>query len=120
MVSLLALSLVLSAPVAVTQTAAVANDAVAGQTSPSAQVQPDSPLIVLEEPAQSFDPIVIQPGSDICYKIRAYIFSKGRNPRLLRETTCGPSRATARELDSAQPKLVPLDVKDRSPESPQK
>jgi hypothetical protein len=120
MVSLLVLSLVLSAPAAATQTAAVANDAVVTQSSPTVQVQPDLPLIELEEPAEPFDPIVIRPDSDICYKIRAYIFSKGSNPRLLRETTCGPSRPTARQLEGAQPKLVPLDVKDKSPESPQR
>jgi hypothetical protein len=116
MVSLLLLSLALSAPVAATQIAAVANDAVVTQWSAATPVE----QIVREDPAQSFDPIVIQPDSEICYKIRAYIFSKGSNPRLIRETTCGPNRPTARQLEGTQPKLVPLDVKDKSAELPQK
>ena len=120
MVSLLVLSLALSAPAAVTQNGALANDPGAEQSSPSVQVHQDSPPIVLEEPAQSFDPTTIQPDSGICYKIRAYIFSKGSNPKLLRETTCGPTRPTARQLEGIQPKFVPLDVKDKSTGLPQK
>jgi hypothetical protein len=120
MVSYLVLSLALSVPAAATQAATVANEPAVTQSSPSVQLQQDSPPIVPEEPKQSFDPIVIQPDSDICYKIRAYIFSKGSNPKLLRETTCGPSRATARQLDGAQPRFVPLDVKDKAAELPRK
>jgi len=118
MVSLLVLSLALSAPVAATQNGVVASNPAVTQSS--TQVQQESPLIEVEEPTPSFDPIVIRPDSDICYKIRAYIFSKGSNPRLLRETTCGPHRPTARQLEGTQPKLVPLDVKDNSAELPQK
>src|SRR6516162_4610591 len=120
MVSYLVLSLALSVPAAATQAATVANEPAVTPSSPSVQLQQDSPPIVPEEPKQSFDPIVIQPDSDICYKIRAYIFSKGSNPKLLRETTCGPSRATARQLDGAQPRFVPLDVKDKAAELPRK
>ena len=120
MVCLLVLTLALSAPATATQNGALANDPVAAQWSPSVQVQQDSPLIVLEEPAQSFDPTILQPDSGICYKIRAYIFSKGSNPKLLRETTCGPTRPTTRQLEGIQPKFVPLDVKDKSAESPHK
>ena len=120
MLSLLALSLALSASVAATQTAAVANDPVGAQPSASVQVQQDLPRLVIEEPAQPFDPIVIQPDSDICYKIRAYIFSKGPNPKLLRETTCGPTRPTARQLEGIHPKFVPVDAKDKPTELPQK
>ena len=120
MVSYLVLSLALSVPAAATQAATVANEPAVTQSSPSVQLQQDSPPIVPEEPKQSFDPIVIQPDSDICYKIRAYIFSKGSNPRLLRETTCGPIRPTAQQLEGAEPKLVPLGVKHKSAELPQK
>jgi len=120
MVSLLVLSLALSPPAAATQNATVANDPILAQSPPSLHVQQELPRLVLEEPAEPFDPIVIQPDSDICYKIRAYIFSKGSNPKLLRETTCGPSRATARQLDGAQPRFVPLDVKDKAAELPRK
>lgn len=120
MVSLLILSLALSAPVAATQTGVVASNPAVTQSSPSAEGQQESPLIEVEKPTQSLDPIVIQPDSDICYKIRAYVFSKGSNPRLLRETTCGPNRPAARQLEGTQPKLVPLEVKDKSAERPQK
>ena len=119
MVSLLVLSLALSAPVAATQDGVVASNP-AVTPSPSAQVEQQSPLIKVEEPAQAFDPIVIQRDSDICYKIRAYTFSRGSNPRLLRETTCGPTRPTARQLEGVQPKFVPLEVKDKPTGLPQK
>ena len=118
MVSLLVLSLALSAPVAATQNPALANDPVAAQSPPSVQAHQDLPLG--EEPAKSFNPTIIQPDADICYKIRAYIFSKGSNPKLLRETTCGPTRPTARQLEGIQPKFVPLDVRTKSAELPQK
>ena len=120
MVSLLVLSLALSPPAAATQNATVANHPILAQSPPSLHVQQELPRLVLEEPAEPFDPIVIQPDSDICYKIRAYIFSKGSNPRLLRETTCGPIRPTAQQLEGAEPKLVPLGVKHKSAELPQK
>ena len=120
MVSLLVLSLALSAPAAATENGVVAVNPRVTQSSPSAQVQQESPLIEVEEPTQSFDTIVIQPDSDICYKIRAYVFSKGSNPRLLRETTCGPNRPTTRRLEGTRPKLVPLDVKDNAADLPQK
>ena len=120
MVSLLVLSLALSESAAATQHATVANDPVLAQSPPSVHGQQGLPRLVLEEPAEPFDPIVIQPDSDICYKIRAYIFSRGSNPRLLRETTCGPIRPTARQLEGAEPKLVPLGVKHKFAELPQK
>jgi hypothetical protein len=60
--------------------------------------------------AESFDPIFIQPDSEICYKIRAYIFSTGSNPKLLRETTCGPKRPSSKKIDG-KPEFVPLDMK---------
>ena len=120
MVSLLVLWLALSAPAAATQNGTLVGDPVAAQSSPSVQVNQDLPQIVLEEPAQSFDPTILQPDSGVCYKIRAYIFSKGSNPKLLRETTCGPTRPTARQSQGIQPKFVPLDVKDKSAELPQK
>jgi hypothetical protein len=116
MVGLLILSLALSAPAAAAQNASVGT-----QSAPSVQPpqQVDS-LIALEQPTRSFDPIVVQPDSEICYKIRAYIFTKGSNPKLIRETTCGPKRPSARQVEGAQPKLMPLDVdvKDKSAELP--
>jgi hypothetical protein len=120
MISLLTLSLALSAPVAAMQTAPVATDPVGAQSSPLVQVQQALPRLVTEEPEQPFDPIDVRPDSDICYKIRAYIFSKGSNPKLLRETTCGPTRPTARQLEGIHPKFVPLDAKDKSADLPQK
>jgi hypothetical protein len=120
MVSLLVVSLALSASAAATQTVAAPNDSVVAQSSQSVELQQGSRRIALEEPTGSFDPIAIQPDSDICYKIRAYIFSKGSNPKLIRETTCGPKRPSARQVDGAQPKLMPLDAKDKSADLPQK
>src|SRR5215469_5329321 len=113
MVGLLILSLALSAPASASQTGAVANGR---DLSQSVSLGQDSPMVVQQ--AESFDPIAIQPDSEICYKIRAYIFSTGSNPKLLRETTCGPKRPSTKKIEGAQPKLVPLDVRDKSSESP--
>ena len=76
----------------------------------------DSPMIV--QSAGSFDPIAIQPDSDVCYKIRAYIFSTGSHPRLIRETTCGPRRPSAKKID--KPEFLPLGVKTKPGEAPEK
>jgi hypothetical protein len=118
MVSLLALALALSAPVAATQTAAVASNSVAAQSS-SVPVEQDLSSVAVDEPEQPFDPIDIQPDSDICYKIRAYIFSKGSNPRLIRETTCGPTAPSARKIDG-KPGFMPLDIKVKPDGTPEK
>ena len=117
MVGLLMLSLALSAPVHATQVAAVANGR---DLSQSTNIGQDSPMIVQDEATGSLDPLAIQPDSDVCYKIRAYIFSKGSNPRLLRETTCGPRRPATKKIDGVQPRLVPLEVRDKSADLPQK
>ena len=105
MVSLLVLSLVLSAPSATVSQAAHAAivpqpDALAADAS-TLRPLPDG-FAFKDESSPSFDAMEIHPDMDICYKIRAYIFSTDRVPKLLRETTCGP-KGTA-----AQPKLIPL------------
>lgn len=116
MVGLLMLSLALSAPAAASQGAAVANDR---DRSQSISIQQDSSPVALEEPTESFDSIVIQPDSEVCYKIRAYIFSKGSNPKLLRETTCGPKRPSTKKI-GGKPEFMPLDMKARPDGAPQK
>ena len=113
MFSLLLLSMVLSAPSAAAQTAVAASYPLVAQTEPLFLVGPEAPQIVVNESVQSFDRMAIQPDSDICYKIRAYIFSTGPVPKLLRETTCGPKRATTKSVDGANPKLVPIDTKEK-------
>ena len=43
-----------------------------------------------------------------CYTMRSYVFGKdGDAPRLLRETTCTPSRASLRRSNDAKVKLLP-------------
>lgn len=117
MVSLLLLSIALSTPTAAAQLAVLPGDPFVVESPPLVLVQPELPLIVGEAQSESFDAMEIHPDTDICYKIRAYIFSKGSNPRLLRETTCGPSRAATKRTDGEKLPLVPLDVKD-SPTGP--
>ena len=114
MISLLLLSMVLSTPSAATQTAVVASDSPAVAPRPLVLVHPGlSQQVVHEEQVRSFDPMEIRPEGDICFKIRAYIFSTGPDPKLLRETTCGPKRPTAKSVGGTKPKLVPVDSEDQ-------
>jgi len=113
MLSLLVLSLVVSAPVGAVKTAVPETPLLAGQ--PVNVEQPEGPTIGLEGPASNFD---IRPNSDICYKIRAYIFTKDRNPQFLRETTCGPIAPSTKKLDG-KPGFMPLGLKARPESTPQ-
>ena len=119
MVSLLVLSVVLSAPFALAQAAAVPDTALPVEPAPLVLMHHGLPQQMLEEQQQrkSFDAIEVYPDADICYKIRAYIFSAGPDPELLRETTCGPKRPTAKSVGGARPKLVPIDAQDGSTET---
>jgi hypothetical protein len=71
------------------------------------------PLIVEEPQSESFDAMAIHPDADICYKIRAYIFSTGPMPKFLRETTCGPKHGELTRLEGEKPKLVPIDAGEK-------
>ena len=110
MFSLLLLSLVLSAPSAAAQTAVVPEDSLATESMPQTLVQAETPLMIEDQQVSSFDAMEIHPDADICFKIRAYIFSTGPVPKLLRETTCGPKRPTAKNVEGAKPRLVPMDA----------
>ena len=121
MVSLLVLSLVLSAPTAAAQTAVVRDDSLVVEPPPLVLIHAGIPQQMIEEQqAQSFDAMEIHPESDICYKIRAYVFSTGAVPKLLRETTCGPKRATAKSVEGAKPKLVPVDAGEKPALAPER
>jgi hypothetical protein len=113
MFSLLLLSLVLSAPAgAVSQAAQLAvvpqPDALAADASTLRQ-RADG-FTFKDESSPSFDAMEIHPDADVCFKIRAYIFSTGPVPKLLRETTCGPKRGAVKSIEGAKPKLVPVDA----------
>jgi hypothetical protein len=114
MVSLLLLSLALTAPAAKAPAAAVAQGSLVVEPAPLMPIHHGMPEQMLEEQQTSprFDAMEIHPESDICFKIRAYIFSQGSHPKLLRETTCGPKAPAAKQVDGFKPRLVPLDVKD--------
>ena len=103
MISLLMLSLVLSTPAATAQATVVASNPVLAESAPQVLVTPEMPLIVEEPQSESFDAMAIHPDTDICYKIRAYIFSTGPVPKLLRETTCGPKRGEVKSVEGAKP-----------------
>jgi hypothetical protein len=120
MVSLLLLSMALSTPTTAAQPGVVPGDPLVVESPPIVLVQPELPAIVEEPQSESFDAMAIHPEMAICYKIRAYIFSKGSNPKLLRETTCGPSRAATKRTDGEELQLVPLDVKGSPTALPQK
>src|SRR5271165_6724674 len=111
MLSLLALSLALSTPASATQTVTPSDPLVSPDQS-LVLIQPNGPMIVEEEEAaRPFDDMEIHPDTDVCYKIRAYIFTKGRNPQFLRETTCGPKVPTVRKMDGTKPGFMPLELK---------
>ena len=114
MISLLVLSLVLSTPSASIQSAVVPSDPLAIESPPSVVIRPEIPLVVEEPQSETFDAMAIHPDTDICYKIRAYIFSTGPVPKLLRETTCGPMRGKLKSVEGAKPKLVPIDAEEKS------
>ncbi len=121
MFSLLLLSLVLSAPAAaVSQAAQLAvvpqPDALAADASTLRQ-RADG-FTFKDGSSLSFDAMEIGPHSDVCFKIRAYIFSAGPVPKLLRETTCGPKRGEVKSIGGTKPKLVPVDAQEKSSASP--
>ena len=120
MISLLVLSLALSAPSAAVQASTGTSDPLAASSQPFGLGQSDAPLTLEQETAGQFDTMEIHPGSDICYKIRAFIFSQGAHPRLLRETTCGPKAPAAKSIEGAKPKLLPLNATDNPADSQQK
>ncbi len=109
MVSLVLLSLVLSTPSAAS-TAVASGDPLLAESTPQIVVNADDPGAVVEPQSKVFDAIEVHPNTDVCYKIRAYIFSSSPTPKLLRETTCGPKRPTTRNVGGAKPKLVPIDA----------
>ena len=111
MVGLLVISLALATPVS-----AVGTDASTKGTAPSGQA--DSLIVVDESPAHSFDNIELHPASGICYKIRAYVFSQDKDPKFLRETTCGPKVTQTRKTNGYKPILVIPEKKtvDSAPE----
>ena len=113
MLSLLTLSLALSTPAAVAAQAQVtATNPLVVPSQSFVLVQPNGPMTVEEEEAaRPFDNMEIHPDKGVCYKIRAYIFTKGQNPRFLRETTCGPKVPTVRKMDGTKPGFMPLELK---------
>jgi hypothetical protein len=120
MVTLILLSMVLSAPSAAAETAVLPGDGLTVEI-PNLPAQSHLPLFrPTDEPMVVADPIAIEPESDICYKIRAYIFSTDRIPKLLKETTCGPKRPTAKSVEGFKPRLVPLDVKEKPAAAPER
>ena len=119
MLSLLLLSSALATASAVAPLATASNDPPMTSPLPLVQVHPDAQVAGEQENDPSFDAMEFHPSADICYRIRAYIFSKGSNPRFLRETTCGPKTPSAKRTDGFKPRLVPLDV-TATPEAPRK
>jgi hypothetical protein len=123
MFSLLLLSLVLSAPAAavpqVAQLAVVPQpDALAGNASTLRQ-RADG-FTFKGESSPSFDAMEIRPNVDVCFKIRAYVFSTGPVPKLLQETTCGPKRGEVKSIGGAKPKLVPVDAGEKPSAAPER
>jgi len=123
MLILLLFSLVLSAPsAAVSQAAQVAvvpqPDALA--TDASTLRQRADGFTFKDESSPPFDAIEIHPDTDVCFKIRAYIFSTGPVPKLLRETTCGPKRGGVKRIEGDKPKLVPVDAGEKPAVTPER
>jgi len=116
MFSLLILSLVLSEPASAAQAPVAATNPPVVQSHPFALVQPNPPLLLEPGPARPFDDMEIHPDSDICYRIRFFQFSKGKNPEFLRELTCGPKAHSAEKMRGGEPGLMPLELKTKPPE----
>ncbi len=117
MFSLLALSLALATSSSAPQAIAV-DDAELLSTKPAGSVQSIPNFMAPRERDESFHPMGISPASDICYRIRAYIFSKGAHPKLLRETTCGPKAPTARQTDGFKPQFAPASARESGTPDP--
>jgi hypothetical protein len=120
MFSLLLLSAVLSASPAAAQVAVVSGDPLVAESTLQILTSSETPLMAQEPQGRSFDAMEIHPDSDICFKIRAYIFSTGPVPKLLRETTCGPKRPTAKSVEGTQPKFVPIDASEQPVVAPER
>ena len=113
MISLLVVSLALSTAAPASVQAPVGSaDPLLVPSQPFVLIQPDGPK-------QEFDNIEIRPESNVCYKIRAFLFTKGQYPRFLHETTCPPTRAKAKQVEEAKPGLIPLDLKAKPDRPPQ-
>jgi hypothetical protein len=116
MLSLLLLSMALSAPATAARKAVVPGNSLVVEPPPLVLMHAGLPQQLIEELqwARSHPQSVEVKGQfdeRICYKIRAYVFSNEPAPKLMRETTCGPLPVTTRQIDGATPKLVPLDHK---------
>lgn len=121
MFSLLVLSTMLAASSAAAQSATVPGDLHAVEPPPLVLAHHGLPEQMIEEQqATRFDAMEIQPEGDICFKIRAYVFSAGPVPKLLRETTCGPKRGEVKSIGGAKPKLVPIDAREKPAVAPER
>jgi hypothetical protein len=109
MLSLLLLSAALATASPGVQPNALSNDPLLSGSSGNGLIQPDLQLSGKNQ-SEQFDSMEFHPNADVCYKIRAYVFTKGPSPKFLRQTTCGPKAPAARETDGFKPRLVPLDV----------
>ena len=122
MFSLLLLSTMLAAPFAATQPATATGDLLAVEPTPLVMMRHGLPDQMIEEQQQQptrFDAMEIYPEGDICFKIRAYVFSTGPVPKLLRETTCGPKHGELKSIGGAKPKLVPVDAPEKPAPAPE-
>jgi hypothetical protein len=122
MFSLLLLSTILAAPSAAAQPATAPGDLFAVEPSPLVLARHGLPDQMIEEQQNPtrFDAMEIYPEGDICFKIRAYVFSTGPVPKLLRETTCGPKRGEVKSIGGAKPKLVPIDAREKTAATPER
>lgn len=123
MYSLLLLSTMLAATSGAAQSASTPGDIFAVEPPALVLAHHEAPEQTIGEHQQQptrFDAMEIYPEGDICFKIRAYVFSAGPVPKLLRETTCGPKRGEVKSIGGAKPKLVPIDDQDKTTAAPQR
>ena len=124
MFSLLLLSTMLAATASASQPATAPGDLFAVEPPPLVLSHHGLPDQMIEEQQQrakpQFDAMQINPEGDICFKIRAYVFSAGPAPKLLRETTCGPKRGEVKSIGGAKPKLVPADAEGPPVSAPER
>jgi hypothetical protein len=81
----------------------------AAGASAQPQTPETQPFIIHPESATIPADDVLQRRSDVCYKIRAYIFERndGAAPTLVRETTCPPARPHLNRSEMPKARVVP-------------
>jgi hypothetical protein len=83
----------------------------AAGTSSQPQAPETQPFIIHPESATIPAKDLEQPRSEVCYKIRAYIFERQDDaaPKFVRETTCPPARPRLNRSEMPKARPIPAE-----------